>query len=97
VLTLLALWAIHVTERAWGTHDDQRIVIDEVVGQAIAVAFVAPTELSLVAGFGLFRLLDITKPLIIGWVDERGPGAVGTLFDDVLAGIGTAVVLCAFS
>jgi phosphatidylglycerophosphatase A len=98
--TLFALWTIHVAERAWQTHDDQRIVIDEVVGQAIAVGFVAPAWWTLLLGFALFRLLDITKPLVIGWVDEHGPGAVGTLFDDVLAGMGAAaalVALCALS
>lgn len=89
-----AYWAIARTEKLWGTHDDQRVVVDEVVGQMIALAFVAPTPWALVLGFLLFRLLDVTKPLAIGWIDEKGPGAVGTLFDDVLAGAVAAVPLC---
>lgn len=91
----LAYAVIARVERLWSTHDDQRIVVDEVVGQMIAVAFVPPTLVSIVAGFVLFRALDVTKPLAIGWIDEHGPGAVGTLFDDVLAGAVAAGVLCA--
>ena len=92
-LLLLAWWSIARTERLWNTHDDQRIVIDEVVGQAIAVGFFTPSWLTLVAGFALFRLFDITKPLAIGWIDREAPGALGTLFDDVLAGLVAALLL----
>ena len=76
-----------------GTHDDQRIVIDEVIGQSIALSFCPPTFLSLILGFTLFRLFDITKPGPIGWADRRLPGAWGTLLDDVMAGIAAAISL----
>lgn len=85
-LTGLAWYAIHRTEERWQTHDDGRIVIDEVLGQAIAISFLGPSTLILIASFLLFRLLDIWKPGPIGWADEKLPGAWGTLFDDVLAG-----------
>ena len=92
----LSLWAIARTERVLETHDDQRIVIDEVAGQAIAVAFLAPGVLSAVLAFAMFRLLDITKPLAIGWIDRDGPGALGTLGDDLLAGLVAGAVLWPF-
>lgn len=75
------------------THDDQRIVMDEIVGQMIAVGFFPATVLNLILGFALFRLFDIWKPGPIGYIDEQLPGAVGTFFDDVLAGIAAASVL----
>ena len=43
----------------------------------------------LLAGFGLFRLFDIWKPLWIGRV-QRWPGGWGVMADDYLA----ALVAC---
>lgn len=91
--TLLALWCIHVTEKVWNTHDEGRIVADEVIGQAIALAYLNPSWQVALLGFGLFRWLDITKPWLIGWLDRSAPGALGTLGDDVLAGVFAALVL----
>ncbi len=89
----LALWAIARTEQVLGIHDDQRIVLDEVVGQMIAVAFIPPAPASYVAAFLLFRLLDITKPSLIGRIDRDGPGAWGTLGDDILAGVIAGIII----
>jgi len=88
----IALIAIHKTEVLWSTHDDKRIVIDEVVGQAIAVAYFTPEPLFLMFSFIVFRILDIRKPSVIGWADQNLPGAWGTLIDDVIAGVATAAV-----
>lgn len=93
VVTLVALWAIHRTEKLLGIHDDGRIVIDEVAGQAIAVAFFTPTIFTLALGFVLFRILDISKPGLIGWCDRHLPGAWGTLVDDLLAGALAGILL----
>jgi phosphatidylglycerophosphatase A len=93
LLTLIALWAIHRTEQCLGIHDDGRIVIDEVAGQAIAVAFFAPSVVTLILGFVLFRVLDIIKPGPIGWCDRHLPGAWGTLVDDLLAGVTAGILL----
>jgi phosphatidylglycerophosphatase A len=41
----------------------------------------------------LFRLLAIWKPGPIGWIDQHLPGAAGTFFDDILAGLCAAVIL----
>ena len=98
VLLLLAAsafawWTIHRTEKTLGIHDDQRIVIDEVAGQAIAVAFVPLHWQWYVAGFVLFRLFDMWKPSLIGRIDRDAPGAAGTLGDDLLAGVVAAILL----
>lgn len=86
-LLALSYWSIKATEAAWDSHDDKRIVIDEVLGQAIPIAFFAYNWIWLVSGFLLFRIFDIAKPGPIGWADRKLPGAWGTLLDDVLAGI----------
>lgn len=96
-LTAGAFWAVARAERYWNTHDDQRIVVDEVLGMAIGIAFVPPHWLNLLAGFALFRLLDIWKPGPIGWLDEKAPGAWGTMSDDLVAGGLTAAALIALA
>jgi len=98
MLTLViavAWWCIARTERVMGIHDDQRIVIDEVAGQAIAVCALPVAWPWYIAAFVCFRFFDITKPGLIGRIDRDGPGAFGTLMDDVLAGIVSSLLLLA--
>ncbi|MBT8410365.1 MAG: phosphatidylglycerophosphatase A [Octadecabacter sp.] len=82
-------------------HDPSEIVIDEVVGQWIALAPVmigaahtgaAVTALwpGWIAAFVLFRLFDITKPGPVGWADRKD-NATGVMLDDVIAGLLAAV------
>mgnify|MGYP001389811530 CR=1 FL=1 len=89
-LWLVVLWLAYVsireTEKLWGIHDDSRIVIDEVLGQGIALVFVAPTIKAYIIGFLLFRVFDIWKPGPVGWADANLDGPWGTILDDVFAG-----------
>ena len=82
-------------------HDPSEIVIDEVVGQWIALfpvlygaSHVDMNVLSLwpgwIAAFGLFRLFDITKPGPVGWADRKD-NATGVMLDDVIAGVLAAI------
>lgn len=82
-----AFFAIKTTENLLQVHDEPRIVIDEIIGQAIAVCVLEPSAVSLLIGFLLFRIFDIWKPGVIGYLDREVPGAWGTLLDDVLAGV----------
>lgn len=90
-LIFLALWVAFVsirhTEDLWQTHDDGRIVIDELAAQALVVVALPWGLVQLIFGFAAFRLFDIWKPGIIGWCDEHIPGSFGTLMDDVAAAI----------
>ena len=71
------------------------VVIDEVVGQWIALLGLAGVSLTgLVLAFVFFRVLDIWKPGPIGWADRQA-GAFGIMTDDILAGSAVAVVLYA--
>ena len=83
-------------------HDPSLIVIDEVAGQLTSFALVAPVlyhncswqaMVIYIIGFSLFRLFDITKPLIIGWADKKIRNAWGVMLDDIFAGIFAAVIL----
>lgn len=72
--------------------DPPHVVIDEVAGQLWAFVAVPLTLSSLLMGFALFRVLDIFKPGVIRKA-ERLKGAYGIVYDDVLAGIFTMIVL----
>ncbi|MEM0988530.1 MAG: phosphatidylglycerophosphatase A [Pseudomonadota bacterium] len=86
--------------------DPSEIVIDEVVGQMIALWPLsiglwlsdAPSNVfpwpGWVGGFLMFRFFDIVKPPPVSWVDR--PGALWIMLDDVVAGaLAAAVVLLA--
>lgn len=82
-------------------HDPSEIVIDEVVGQWIALApvLIGASHAGVnvfalwpgwIAAFILFRLFDITKPGPVGWADRKD-NATGVMLDDVIAGLIAAV------
>ena len=94
VLTLLALsfYVAGQAEKIYQKKDDQRIVIDEIIGIQITMLPVAITVLHLCVGFVLFRVFDILKPFPINNL-QRLPGGWGVVIDDVAAGIYTGAVM----
>lgn len=78
--------AATIAERESGRHDPQFVVVDEVVGQWIALLG-SPADLKhgLIALI-LFRLFDIIKPFPVRSL-EKLPGGWGIVFDDVAAGL----------
>ncbi len=93
ILALLpiSIAAAHRAERTLG-HDASPIVIDEVVGQMIALWMVPRSWTWVLAGFLLFRLFDIWKPLGANEA-QNAPGGFGIVADDVIAGIYACLVL----
>ena len=91
LVTMLAVPAASASEDEFG-HDGGPIVIDEVVGQWIAVAGLPATPAVLIAGLFLFRVFDVFKPFPAGR-SQRLPGGWGVVADDVIAGIYAAIVL----
>ena len=84
-----------------GTEDPGWIVIDEVCGIFMSLAFV-PTAVILahpwvlLVAFGLFRFFDILKPLGIHRF-EKFPGAWGVMADDLLGGIYAGLLMIPIS
>lgn len=97
VLAVIAvgIWAAERADRAWGTHDSGRIVIDEVAGYLATMTLVDRGHwVPLAVGFVVFRALDIIKPPPIRWLDENLPGGWGVVLDDVAAGVlGMAIMV----
>jgi phosphatidylglycerophosphatase A len=89
--TLVAVWIATEAEKDLG-HDAGPIVIDEVIGQSIALFFAPHRPLVFVAAFFLFRLFDIWKPLGAREAQVL-PGGWGIVADDVIAGLTTLGVL----
>lgn len=106
LLFLIGYWAVARETAQGGDPDPAEIVVDEVVGQWVALfplsagLWMMGAPLSLfpwpgwVGAFVMFRLFDIWKPWPISWAD-RQPGAMGVMLDDVVAGIMAAVVVSA--
>ena len=87
-VTALGIWAADRADRAWGTHDSGRIVIDEVAGYLTTMTLVDRGHwIPLVVGFVIFRALDILKPPPVRWLDENLPGGWGVVLDDIAAGV----------
>jgi phosphatidylglycerophosphatase A len=86
IALVLGVPAATIVERQSGRTDPGFVVIDEVIGQWIALlGSPADWRHGLIA-LVLFRLFDITKPFPVRRL-ERLPGGWGIVFDDVAAGL----------
>lgn len=94
----LTIWAADAGESRWGK-DPSRMVIDEFTGQTLVFFFVPFSGFLdhdiplLLAGFILFRIFDIIKPLAIKRL-QHFPSGFGILLDDLLAGFYALICLC---
>ena len=86
--------------KATGAKDSPEVVIDELVGQWIAIFPLVALDPQLMdlrfgalAAFVLFRLFDIWKPWPVSWAETNIKGGLGVMADDVVAGILAAGVL----
>lgn len=113
ILTFAALFLIPLAERELGpttdprgrmrAHDQNEIVIDEVLGMFFAVAptlFIDVTEPArfawyLCGAFLLFRFFDIVKVWPANFFDKESLAA-DVIVDDVVAGIYSAIILLVF-
>ncbi|MBI5542733.1 MAG: phosphatidylglycerophosphatase A, partial [Deltaproteobacteria bacterium] len=92
VVTTLGFIAVAVlaAERAalyFGASDDGHIVSDEIAGYFVTMLLVPVSLKTVVAGFLLFRLFDITKPWPASWFDRRMHNGLGNVMDDVMAAL----------
>lgn len=90
---LFASFIAEMYERTLAMHDPKEIVIDEVVGYVIAMTWLPLTWQSFLAAFVAFRFFDILKPGPIRRIDQRVKGGLGTVLDDVAAGLISSIIL----
>lgn len=110
LMFIYGIFIIPLYAKMIGQEDHPSIVLDEVMGQLVALAlsypfvrpyyFVVPdptiNALIIIAHLGfsfvLFRLLDISKPSIIGKIDRNVKGGLGVMLDDLVSGIITGIL-----
>ena len=94
-------WATSKYLQQIKTKDPSEVVIDELIGQWIAILPIAMAvfyfnleSLDLwpgwISSFLFFRIFDILKPSLIGWADKKN-GALGVMLDDIFAGVAAAI------
>jgi phosphatidylglycerophosphatase A len=93
ILLAPGIWSASVVAKETNTSDPQIVVVDEVIGQWITLAGAAAFNWKTwLAGFALFRLLDMWKPAPARQL-ERLPGGWGIVADDVMAGLYGALAI----
>ena len=101
-LALVGTWAASRTEKLSGKKDPGKVVVDEVVGQFIALLpvpfFLDPAWWAVILAFILFRFFDIVKPYPARRLESL-EGGLGVMGDDLIAGVyaalGVMVAVCA--
>jgi phosphatidylglycerophosphatase A len=86
LVVLAGVWAATGAERRLGGHDPGPVVIDEVAGMLVTLAFLPFSWTLALVGFFLFRLFDVFKPYPAGRL-ERLPAGWGVMADDLMAAV----------
>ena len=108
-LLIIGFFAIKKFQDVTNTYDHSYVVIDEVIGQLLTIYIsfdwifnIAHTlqsfnmqtyTIAFIIALIPFRYFDISKPLIIGYINHKYKGAFGVIFDDVLAAIFATITL----
>lgn len=93
VFAIGAIFVAQLYEAETGRHDDKEIVIDEVAGMLVTMAWVPFNVTYVLLGFVIFRAFDVLKPFPISYIDKKVEGGVGTVGDDLIAGILSNIIL----
>ncbi len=89
---ILGFLAAGKAGRVFGSPDPKEFVMDEFAAVLLAFLFVPFSALTVVAGFLLFRLIDIVKPFPLRRL-EKVRGGAGIMLDDIAAGVITNAIL----
>jgi phosphatidylglycerophosphatase A len=92
-IALASIWIVDRACRAANVGDASAFVLDEFVGQWVALTCAPKSFVALALAFGLFRAFDIAKPWPVSWADRAVRGGLGVVLDDVIAGVLAALVL----
>ena len=92
LLSIVAVKEINRYEERSSTHDEPKIVIDEIAGVWLGASILPDTSWPwMILLFIFFRIFDIKKPSIIGKA-EKLPGGLGVMADDLIAGIAAGLL-----
>ena len=91
IMFFIGIWVSGTVEKDKGK-DPGIVVIDEFVGQWIALLFLPRILWIFIASFFVFRILDIIKPFPAADLEELD-GGIGIMLDDIIVAIYTNVAL----
>lgn len=86
VLFAAGVWAGTTAEQYFGGIDPGPVVMDEVVGMLITLAFIPVGWSAALAGFFLFRVFDVFKPWPARSLESLH-GGLGVMADDAMAAV----------
>jgi phosphatidylglycerophosphatase A len=86
LLFLVGIWSGTEAEHHFGGIDPGAVVMDEVVGMLITLAFLPVNWVGALVGFLIFRVFDVFKPWPAARF-EKLPGGLGVMADDGMAAI----------
>ena len=89
---LIGIVASNIVIDQRGDADPSYIIIDELVGQWLALLFIPQEYFYIVISFISFRFFDIIKPWPISLI-EKLPKGLGVMSDDFIAGLITLVLI----
>ncbi len=109
-LFFIGIWVSDNIEESAKIKDPGFIVVDEVVGQWIALlplpflySFLDPNSFYYFSApiatvsFIFFRIFDIWKPWPVNYADKNISGGYGIMFDDVIAGMYALIITSAMT
>lgn len=88
-ITWTGIVAAESAGRYYGVADSGHIVVDEVAGYLVTMAFLPRSLFAALAGFVFFRICDVLKPWPANFFDRdpRWKNGKGVVLDDVFAGV----------
>lgn len=103
IIVLVGILSASRAEDFLNKQDPSEVVIDEIAGILVTVAFLPANGFVLLAGFVFFRFFDIAKPWPVRQAEEAGEwlakqfpsnqylaknkGGIGIMLDDIFAGV----------
>ena len=89
---LMGVWSSTLFAARRKKEDPRTVVIDEVLGQWLALFMLPPSWGLVLLSFFLFRFFDIIKPFFIKKAETFNAGW-GIMLDDIVAGIYASIIL----
>ena len=86
IVFAIGIWSATHAERYFGGVDPGPVVIDEVLGMLVTLAFIPVGLSGAIVGFVIFRVFDVLKPWPANRLEQLHSGA-GIIADDAMAGV----------
>ena len=93
IFIFFSIWIANSAEIILKQNDPGCIVIDEIAGIMVTFLGLPFNTISAIAGFIIFRIIDILKPFPIRYIERRFAGGAGIVMDDLAAGVCSNIML----